>query len=157
VDDQAERYQATMGFFYKAIDDQRRTDIIRNYNATHILVSEADKGFTSSLYNWLDGHAMPVSTLHGYRLFAVVENSLGPASPPAAEVLAGNPQQPVALPRDPASERPPRPAPAPEHDPVHRKEQAGGQAFGVPIAAPQTQSYGAPIPEPILDPEMNGG
>jgi hypothetical protein len=92
VNDQAQRYKATMNFFYKTMDDQRRTDIIINYHVSHILVSRSDKGIRSSLYDWLDGHAMLLSALDGYQLFEVIESSQDSAVLPAGGV-ATDPQR----------------------------------------------------------------
>ena len=143
--DQAERYVATMDFFYKPLSDQERSSIVRRYQATHLLADSSDTDVDPTLSAWLQRYAAAVSVIENYRMYDIDLASL-----PAPAVQARPRRQPRVEP-----EVAPVPAPVsqlPAETPATEPPEADADDTQSEDAA-----FGAPIAEPLLNPERHGG
>jgi hypothetical protein len=67
--DQAERYEATGAFFFSSIEHQKRIDIVKDYNVTHILTFAKEKGVPQTTYDWINQYAVVVAEIDDYRMY----------------------------------------------------------------------------------------
>ncbi len=209
--DQAERFRLTTQFFQDSMDEQARTDIVRSYNATHVLINIDDSSFSAPAQAWIASHGKGVVDVGPYRMYELDYSTLGSASAPVADAplrderQSTRQMQPEASRGSRESERTDAPAAASAQS-VADEPAPGEPGFGAPIAAPliaqpppsadpeslesiiQAQpeaalaptaddesaagaepvtprdaegtdngSFGAPITDPMLDPERHGG
>ena len=158
--DQGQRYQETGNFFYKPVTDLSRVETVQRYGVTHALVSDADKNISPRVISWLGDYSRLVSQVGGYRMYelsaALHDVELPKPEAPIAEVAdtesSGSGQSEVKA-ESAALEK----APAPQSAP--RPPRAINGTLSQPAVDPEMQppSYGAPIAEPMLDPERHGG
>ena len=217
VSDQGKRYQAAISFFFKPIGDQLRSDIIRQYEVTHILLRSSAGERKPFVTTWMNSHATLMDEFEGYGIFSVIQSTLEPVSLPSTSDMTEIAES-VDTPLEAARVKPraidaggvadEREQIADKQKPIvqdrMRDESQKTQNFGAPIAEPLIQSsetemdgslqileerspqtsvakpdnsaseqlsddvpdaevksqpgsYGAPIPEPMLDPELHGG
>jgi hypothetical protein len=190
VSDQNQRYRDTLEFFYRQLEDQQRTDIIRGYQATHLLVSDSDAAVapevSAALEKWLSAHAIPVAKVGSYRMYDIVEDSLGPASEPARELPPADIQansvereaparqsrsvvktvvsdSEIIVADEPSDAGKPAPAPAPSQsapqvarESVRVAEPDASEAAPGKAEQKPATTYGVPIAEPLLDRDQNG-
>jgi hypothetical protein len=190
VADQNQRYRDTMEFFYRQLEDQQRTDIIRGYQATHLLVSDSDTAVapevSAALATWLSEHAIPVAKVGSYRMYDIVEDSLGPASEPVVESTAADIQansterdavvrssrsivktvvsdSELIVADEPANVARPAPEPATQQpapqvvrEPARVAEPTVGESVQGQAEEQPATTFGVPIAEPLLDRDQNG-
>ena len=147
--DQAERYVATLDFFYRPLDDLARADMVRRYKASHVLSYASDDRADPAVAGWLSRFTTLVAEVGDYRMYAIDFAAL-PVAP--AEPVVG-------AAADVATEQTEvEPAVGQQNETIEQGETL------VPDSLPdengetsEEKSFGAPIAEPILDPERHGG
>jgi hypothetical protein len=158
--DQAERYVATMNFFYQPLDDLERADIVKRYKASHLLTYASDSSLDPAVADWLSRYATQVAEAGDYRMYAIDLEAL--------PVVIPEPE--VSQPADDTTESTDAEPPADQQNVTI--DQRGDGALDGADALPEEaavlpaevgdennekKSFGAPIAEPILDPERHGG
>ncbi len=169
--DQQERYYRTGAFFELAQTDGDRAALIVKYSPTHLLLKGEPRH--ASLASWLPVHARQVAGVGEYRMYRLLPS----AAEGATEVIVEEPAPAVVTPIE--IEQPELSVPAetgnfgapiaapliaePDTDidtPLPDEVVAPAAETPEPLAQPEeskSQVYGAPIAEPVLDPERHGG
>ena len=149
--DQAERYVATMEFFYQPLDDLARAAIVRRYNASHILTYASDDSVDPGVTDWLSRYATQIVEVGDYRMYAIDVAAL-PVAPAELDVSAAV--------DDSTEQRQTESAMDLQDASVDQQEADVLDPNALPadsVDEPEEKSFGAPIAEPILDPERHGG
>jgi hypothetical protein len=153
--DQRERYMATADFFYRPIDPERRTQIVDEYGATHMLVSDRDPNIKPVVGEWLDLHGELVAEVDNYRMYRIRDNLPRiVAAPEPQPTVAARLSEPAVLRTAQVDALGPAvPAEALRPEAAVAEPPAAEARHAEPAA-----SFGAPIASPIVNlPEADAG
>lgn len=146
--DQADRAAATGAFFYNSMDDQERATLVRRYQANYLLIDAADSDMDDGVGSWLQRYAALVAEVGSYQMYGIDLASLPESKQEVADAEV------IAV------------------EDVRAESGGAGRAGNADLAAepenarpmvePEAEdqpaaSFGAPISEPLFDPERNGG
>jgi hypothetical protein len=138
--DQDARYAATEAFFFEDIGEQRRIEIITHYGATHALTRTSTNAITQTALDWIDKHAVLLVETDDYKMYRLIRTGLDASHEATTEEHYQLPEAQQAI--QPAE------TPASTNSSAQDADAAGDSG---------AKTYGAPIPEPMLEPEHHGG